>query len=509
MLYLTPRKLDMSRKALILATAFLAATTAVEAGTFKKASEEKGVPGEYLVVLREHAAKLSLNPERTDLRDVRTVAGRLARMHGIKVLSVWDRALPGFLISATEPAARRLAEDPRVEAVEQNAASRLEDMESSPAGSCYGLDSYFYGSLFYRTPPTASPQTITCSDPHPAHDTGGSGQQPQCQDNWGLDRIDQRGTTRDGLYTYERTGIVPGQVNVRIFVMDTGINAPHKEFLNAQGTASRAGAFDVTGDTSCAPTTDAYGHGTHVSGIAAGRTFGVAKDATITLVRIANCNGVTFTSWIVDGLNQVAGQRPSVLNWSGGNDQTIITSQAVRTAVQGVVNSGVMVVQAAGNQSSPYPQPGVFPATYPTGVEDACSWTFGTIPGVLVVGGMDQNNARWTRYISGDLVEAFCPPDCGSNIGYCIDVWAPAANILSAGQYDIYGYCRLSGTSMAAPHAAGVAALYLQTHPLASATEVEAAVIASATTGVLNTNTSSPNHIGTTSPNRLLYSKVP
>src|SRR5262249_13616098 len=139
------------------------ATTAVDAGTFKKDSAGKGVPGEYLVVLREHAAKLSLNPERTDLQDVRTVADRLSRKYGIKVLSVWDRALPGFLISAAEPAARWLADDSRVEAVEQNAASRLEDMEASPAGSCYGLDSYFYGSLFYRTPPTASPQTITCS----------------------------------------------------------------------------------------------------------------------------------------------------------------------------------------------------------------------------------------------------------------------------------------------------------------------------------------------------------
>jgi len=505
----TSRSLAVPRKAAILAALFVTATATVEAGTFKKAAEEKAVAGEYMVVLKEHAAKLSIKPERTDLPTAATVGRRLEKRYGVTVVKVWDRALPGLLIRATDEAAQRLADDPRIEAVEQNATFPFENEESAPAGSCYGLDSYPYGSLFYRTPPAASPQSINCSDSDPTHDTGGNGQPPLCQDNWGLDRIDQHAAARDALYTYTRTGSVPGQVNVRIFLLDSGVNATHREFLNSQGTASRAFGIDVTGDTSCAPTTDPIGHGTHVAGIAAGRTFGVAKDATIVVVRASNCRGITFTSWIVDALNAVAGQRPSVLNWSGGNDQTIIGTTAIRTAVQGVVNSGVMVVQAAGNQSSPYPLPGWSPAVYPTGVEDACSWTFGNIPGVLVVGGTDQNNNRWTRIMSGDLVQSFCPPDCGSNVGSCIDVWAPAANILSAGRYDMYGYCRLSGTSMAAPHAAGVAALYLQAHPLASATEVEAAIVASATTGLLNTNAQTPNQIGPTSFNRLLYSQVP
>ena len=499
----------MSSRSLFIATALLAAALPLEAGIFKAAEPQNGVPGEYMVVLKEHAARLSLNPERTELPEVRTFVDRLSKEYGVTVLKVWDRALRGFLIAASERAARLLADHPLVDSVEQDTVNRLGPMESSPAGSCYGLDPYWYGSLFYRTPPAASPQTITCDDPHPAHDAGGVGQPPRCQDNWGLDQIDQRGATRDGLYTFERTGTVPGQVHVRIFVLDSGINAGHREFLNRQGTASRASAIDVSGDTSCAPTTDPHGHGTHVSAIAAGRTFGVAKDAYVTLVRPTDCSFSYRPSWYVDGLNTIAGQRPSVLNWSGGNRQDVVSNTAIRAAVQGVVNSGILVVQSAGNQSSPYPQPGVSPAVYPTGVEDACYWGFGNMAGVLLVGGMDQNNARWTRHVSGDLVEAFCPPDCGSNVGPCIDVWAPAANILSAGQYDPYGYCRLSGTSMAAPHAAGVAALYLQAHPLASPTEVEAAVRASATIGVLNTNTSTPNHIGTSSSNRLLYSKVP
>jgi subtilisin family serine protease len=177
-----------------------------------------------------------------------------------------------------------------------------------------------------------------------------------------------------------------------------------------------------------------------------------------------------------------------------------------------------MVVQSAGNQSSPYPQTGYSPASYPTGVYDACEWSYGYLPGVLTVGGADQNNNRWTSYWSGDSpVGCTLPPgfdgldkvSCGSNVGYCIDVWAPAANILSASRFDAYGYCRLSGTSMAAPHAAGVAALYLEAHPLALPAEVEAAIVAGATTGLLNTNPTTPNHIGSGSPNRLLYSFVP
>lgn len=496
----------MSRILLIAALVLSIFSSALEAGTFKAAAE-KGVAGEYLVVFNDHAAKLSLNPERTDLPEARAVARRLANRYGVKIIKVWDRALTGMLVQASEGAARRLAGHPLVASVEQNVSA--EQTESAPAGSCYNLDSYPWGSLFYRTPPASSPQTLTCPDPDPTHDTGSNSTPPVCQDNWGLDVIDQHSLTRNGQYTYDRTGSIPFQVNVRIFLLDSGINATHKEFLNAAGTASRASAIDVTGDTSCSPSTDPLGHGTHVASIAAGRTFGVAKDASIVLVRASTCNGVTFTSWIVDALNVVAGQRPSVLNWSGGNDATIVGSTSVRTAVQGVINSGVTVVQAAGNQSSPYVIPGTSPAYYPTGVEDACSWTFGNIAGVVIAGGMDHGGNRWTRVISGDLATSFCPGDCGSNVGACIDVWAPASNILAAGRYDIYGYCRLSGTSMAAPHVAGVAALYLQAHPLALPAEVESAIRNSASTGLLNTNTGTPNHIGTTSPNKLLYSKVP
>lgn len=482
------------------------------AGTFR-AAEKNAVSGEYLVVLRAHAAKLSLDPQKSHLPSARSVAARLARRHHGQVVRIWDRALRGFLLHATEAEARKLAANPAVESVEQNFSVKGEDLIAAPAASCYGLDAYPWGSLIGRTPPSASPQTIACDDPDPTHDGGSNVQPPRCRDNWGLDRIDQRSSTRDGLYTFDRTGRVPGVVHPLIMFLDSGINARHQEFIGLNGR-NRAAAVDVTGDASCAPTSDTHGHGTHVAAIAAGRTFGVAKDADILMIRTLSCAAsghISYPSWIVDGLNTAAGHRPGVLSWSGGNAQEWVYNNAIRTAVKGVVNSGVLVIQAAGNQSSPYVVAGTSPAAYPTAVEDACSWSFGTLPGVLVVGGVDQNGARWTRHISGDLTGSFCPPDCGSNVGSCIDLWAPAANIISAAGRpdDSYSYCRLSGTSMAAPHVAGVAAFYLQTNPLATPQQVEAAIIAGATTGVLNVTPNSPNRIGPGSPNRLLYSKVP
>ncbi|MEA2693624.1 MAG: hypothetical protein QOJ16_3011 [Acidobacteriota bacterium] len=498
-----------------------------QAGTFKAAAAKSAVTGRYVVVLRDHAAKLSLDEGRADLPNVSAVAESLSRRYGFTVVKVWDRALRGFILDGTEEVAQALARNRQVESVEQDALGASKQ-QSAPVGNCYGYDSYPYGSLFYRTPPAASPQTISCPESNPALDLGGAGQPPVCTDNWGLDRIDQHAAQLDGLYTFDRTGSVPGQVNVRIFFLDTGINAAHREFLNQAGTASRASAIlfsaDLSINTAChnpdPPTHDPYGHGTHTASIAAGRTFGVAKDASVVMLGVeTRCdNGLILDPYssVVDALNYVAGQRPGVLNWSGGNDQQILASSAIRSALQGVANSGVLVIQAAGNQSSPYPQPGYSPATYPSGVYNACDWTFSGISGLMVVGGVDQHNNRWTRTWSGDVPSAHCvsnpngaPPDCGSNIGACISLWAPAADILGASRYDTYGYCRLSGTSMAAPHAAGVAALYLQAHPLALPAEVQAALVASATTGLLNTNTSTPNHIGPGSPNRILYSRVP
>src|SRR4051812_7077831 len=110
------------RSRIVVQTALsLALVAAVaQAGTFRTAPVEKAVTDEYLVVLRQHAARLSLQKDRPDLPAVRTVAKRLSLGYGVKVARIWDRALSGFLVNATEAAARRLAADPLVESVEQN-----------------------------------------------------------------------------------------------------------------------------------------------------------------------------------------------------------------------------------------------------------------------------------------------------------------------------------------------------------------------------------------------------
>ncbi|MEP7011950.1 MAG: S8 family serine peptidase [Acidobacteriota bacterium] len=523
----------MKRVILILILSALICASGLRAGTFREATRD-GIPGQYIVVLRESSAKLGVLSKASPLPTVAEAASGLAKRYGISIGKVWDRALRGFVMQGTEDDAKRLAAHPWVESVEQSFEGKAEDLVASPVRSCYSLDSYPWGSLVGRPVTSASPQTITCVDSDPTHDLGSTTQAPQCRDNWGLDRIDQRSSVRDGLYTFDRTGRVPGVTHPVVMFLDLGLNARHQEFIGLDGR-NRAAVIDMSGDRRCPIDSDTYGHGTHVASIAAGRTFGVAKDVDVLMIKATDCNLAYQADWVISALNTAAYRRPGVLSWSGGNSQLVVSNHAIRTAVQGVVNSGVAVIQAAGNQSSPYVIPGTSPAAYPTQVEDACSWTFGSVPGVIVVGGVDQNGSRWTRHLSGDLAGSFCPPpncvpsnfclptecrdqfgrclplDCGSNVGTCVDLWAPAANILAAAgpPDDSFSYCRLSGTSMAAPHVAGVVALYLQAHPAATPAEVEAALKLSATAGVLNINTSSPNQIGPGSPNLLLYSKVP
>ncbi|HEX6903577.1 MAG TPA: S8 family serine peptidase [Thermoanaerobaculia bacterium] len=480
------------------------------AGTFKPAPRE-GVPDLYTVVLAEGIASTRRAP-RPGLPSVAEVAQELGRHHGGRVEEVWEDALQGFVVRMPEARAKKLAEDPRVLAVEQDFRIPF----SAPVGDCYR------GTPAPDTRPlpsnTNSPQLLSCSDPDPQNDPSPTGP-PLCVDNWGIDRIDQLTASRDSRYYFTNNGRNAG-TTVHIYVMDTGIRRTHREFQDANGASRVVGGADArpnpVDDSLTADTGDCYGHGTHVAGIIGGRTYGVAKDAILHSVRIIGCPGQPtpdpFATTVARALNWISGhvQRPAVINWSGGNDLNAVGSTTIGTAVQGVLNQGIVLVQAAGNQSPDYD-----PAR-PGFLRDACDWSLGEkYPGVIVAGGMDEYDGRWTRRPSLDADDAlYCPNpyslstigDCGSNAGACVDIWAPASHVISANMSGDNLSCRLSGTSMAAPHVTGVVAVYLEDHPNATISEVERALRSRGTWNVLEAGTGDPSSIGPAADNVVVYS---
>lgn len=258
---------------------------------------------------------------------------------------------------------------------------------------------------------------------------------------WSLDRIDQKFLPLSKSYSYESTG-----KGISIYVMDTGIRFDHQEF---EGRAMKG--FDSYGGDGM----DCNGHGSHVAGTAAGKVYGVAKEASIYAVRIMSCGGTGSNSAIIAGIDWVIGNHngPSVANFSITGPK----SAALDDAVKKLVQSGVTVVVAAGNFS-----------------EDACGYSPGRVPDVINVGATDRTDRRWSL----------------SNFGDCIQVFAPGHAITSVGIKSVDASVTMSGTSMAAPHVTGAAALYLELHPDALPAEVSDHLYRSATPGVVDNSKS-------------------
>ncbi|MBO2675244.1 S8 family peptidase [Shewanella algae] len=269
---------------------------------------------------------------------------------------------------------------------------------------------------------------------------------------WGLDRIDQRDLPLNSNYHYDYDGS-----GVTAFVIDTGVRNTHNEF---GGRASSGYDFiDNDNDSS-----DCNGHGTHVAGTIGGSTYGVAKNVNIVGVRVLNCSGSGTNSGVISGINWVKNnaQGPSVANMSLGGG----ASQALDDAVNAAVAAGISFVVAAGNDNS-----------------NACNYSPARAANAVTVGSTTSTDSR----------SSF------SNYGTCLDIYAPGSSITSAWYNSNSATNTISGTSMASPHVAGVAALYLAENPALSTTQLTNLLVSRASSGKVG-------DAKTGSPNKLLYS---
>ncbi|WJV44474.1 S8 family peptidase [Streptomyces flavofungini] len=382
---------------------------------------ETAVPDSWIVVLKGPAGATSAAASSgatatapassgaapsTAPADVPAVARDLvARADGARVGHVYRAALHGFSARMSQAQAARTAADSRVAYVRQDTRVRIAETPTRPA-----------------------PKPLAAAD----------GTQPDAP--WGLDRIDQRQLPLSTTYTYRTTA-----PDVSVYVIDTGLRTTHREF----GGRASVG-IDTVNDGQNG--NDCHGHGTHVGGVAAGSTYGVAKEAELVAVRVLNCQGSGTTSGVVAGIEWVTAKaaKPAVANMSLGGGASDVLDRAVRNSIR----SGVTYAVSAGSSG----QPG-----------GACSASPARLPEAITVAGSDRSD----RVMSS------------SNTGKCVSLYAPGAQIPSAWRDSDTATATLSGTSMATAHASGAAALHLGFRPGDTPAQVKKGLVDNATGGVL------------------------
>ncbi|MGW7344748.1 S8 family peptidase [Streptomyces sp. NPDC054854] len=436
--------------ALLPAAALLAAAAALPPPA--AAAGPEAPTASYVVVLKDA----------TPRAPTRALASE-AEEAGDRVGPVYDTVLNGFAVRTTATRAAALAADPRVASVEPDTDFRISDTPTpgTPVANAPvpGTPTPSTPSPNTQVPETPTPAPTPASDtaaptpstapalpapaPAPVPDattpapSTSPGTQPapppaappapapagapltaQAAAPWPLDRIDQRELPLDGSYTY--AGKARG---VTVYVVDTGINTAHQEF----GGRARVGynAVFMEGAADC------NGHGTHVAATVGGATYGVAKEVSLVGVKVADCRGdgklsaiLRGLDWLVKDAARNTARGPAVANMSMGGSR----SRAMDAAVVRAVASGITFTVAAGNDG-----------------RDACVGSPAGVAQALTVGATDAADRR----------PAF------SNHGRCVDLSAPGVAVTSAWKGSTTALARSSGTSMAAPHAAGAAALIL------------------------------------------------
>jgi subtilisin family serine protease len=288
---------------------------------------------------------------------------------------------------------------------------------------------------------------------------------------WQLDRIDQRALPLNNTYEHCIRALSSIGGGVRAYVIDSGIRQ-HSDFLDDNGNNRLVQGRNFT-STNLTDTDDCFGHGTAIASVLAGLTGGVAKGATLVPVRIGDCNGsASSTQRLIDAVNWVTADHtsgPAVANMSysaaGG-------STTLDNAANALVADGVVFTIAAGNNNT-----------------NACGISPQKATNVITVGATTKTDVRWSS----------------SNYGTCVPIYAPGSGIGSA-QFN--SYCCLncspgwSGTSVAAPAVAGVAAIIYGELYWYTAAQIKAEILNNATTGVLS-------GIPSGSHNRLLFSANP
>ena len=272
---------------------------------------------------------------------------------------------------------------------------------------------------------------------------------------WGIDRIDQRNLPLSGTFTYTRTG-----AGVKAYIIDTGIHASHTQFGGrvVQGRDTVDGAL---------PAADCHGHGTHVAGTVGGSIHGVAKGVTLVAVRVLNCSGSGSTSGVIAGVDWVTGNhaagQPAVANMSLGGGASTALDNAVRNSIA----DGVSYAVAAGNGN-------IFGMAV-----NACNGSPSRVAEAMTISATDSTDrkASW------------------ANFGNCVDWFAPGVSITSAWYTSNTATNTISGTSMATPHTAGVAAQYLQSNPTASPATVRTTLFNLTTKGIVTSSRTTNNHL--------------